>query len=65
MLAAGPLMIEGDDDEPIRVTRVGGYRLHICSPHREYRRENIFSKGKHHRVERNISSPICEAIIEH
>jgi hypothetical protein len=42
MLAAGPLMIEGDDDEPIRVTRVGGYRLHICFPHREYRRENVF-----------------------
>jgi hypothetical protein len=46
MLAAGPLMIEGDDDERIRVTRVGGYRLHICTPHREYRRENVLFQRK-------------------
>jgi hypothetical protein len=65
MLAAGPLMIEGDDDEPIRVTRVGGYRLHICSSHREYRGENVFFQRKTSQSERKISSPICEAIIEH
>jgi hypothetical protein len=54
MLAAGPLMIEGDDDEPIRVTRVGDTDCTFVPPTGNTEGKMFFSKGKHHRVEEKL-----------
>ncbi len=50
---------------PLELQELGATDCTFVPPTGNTEGKIFFSKGKHHRVERNISSPICEAIIEH
>ncbi len=50
---------------PLELQELGATDCTFVPPTGNTEGKIFFSKGKHHRVERKISSPICEAIIEH